>query len=124
MTVQFVEIGGQKIAMLPASDYERLVKLAEDRADILAAERAEQRRLDGEEYVPFELVNAIIDGQCALVVWRKYRGLSQQKLADQTGIRKSTISEIENSKAQGKPSHWKALAKALDVSVDDIFPNV
>ena len=76
MTAQIVEIAGEKMAMLPLADYQRLLEIAEDQADIAAAERAEQRRLAGEEYVPFELVNAIIDGENALRAWRKYRGFT------------------------------------------------
>jgi len=122
MTAQIVEIAGQKIAMLPIADYERLLEIAEDQADIAAAERAEKRRLEGEEYVPFELVNSIIDGENALRAWRKYRGLTQERLATMTNVRLSTISEIENGKAQGKPMLWRALAEALNVTVDDILP--
>ncbi len=122
MTAQIVEIAGQKMAMLPLADYQQLLDLAEDQADIAAAQRAEARRLAGEEYVPFELVNAIIQGENALRAWRKYRGLTQLQLAGLAQLRKSTVSEIENGKAQGKPALWRALADALKVSVDDILP--
>ena len=122
MTAQIVEIAGQKMAMLPIADYERLLGLAEDQADVAAAERAEQRRLAGEEYVPFELVNAIINGANALREWRKYRGFTQEQLAAIAKVRKTTVSEIENGRTQGKPSTWRALAEALDVTVDDILP--
>ena len=123
MTAQIVEIAGQKIAMLSFEDYNRLLELAEDQADIAAAERAEQRRRSGEEeYVPFELVSSIIDGENALRAWRKYRGLTQEQLADMTKVRKATVSEIENGKAQGKPAIWRAFAEALNVTVDDILP--
>lgn len=122
MTAQIVEISGQKIAMLPVAEYERLLELAEEQADSAAAERADRRRLAGEEYVPFELVNSIIEGENALRVWRKYRGLTQAQLAEKARIRTSTVSEIEGRKAQGKPSVWRAIADVLDVSVDDILP--
>ncbi len=122
MTVQIIEIAGQKMAMLPVADYERLVELAEDQDDIAAAERAEQRRLAGEEYVPFDLVNRIINGENALKVWRDYRGMSQRELAEAAHCRLATISEIENGKAQGKPQLWRALAEALNVDLDDIVP--
>jgi DNA-binding XRE family transcriptional regulator len=122
MTVQIIEIAGQKMAMLPVADYERLIELAEDQADIAAAERAEQRRLEGEEYIPFELVNAIINGENALKLWREYRGMSQRALAEAAECRLATISELENGRAQGKPSVWRGLAEALDVTVDDILP--
>lgn len=122
MTAQIVEIAGQKIAMLPIADYERLLELAEEQADITAADRAELRRLAGEEYVPFELMNSILNGENALRAWRKYRGLTQQQLAHTAKVRETTVSEIENDRAQGKPSTWRALADALNVSVDDILP--
>lgn len=122
MTAQIVEIAGQKIAMLPIADYERLLELAEEQADLAAADRAEQRRLEGEEYVPFELVNSIINGENALRAWRTFRGLTQEQLAALAQVRKATISEIENGRAQGKPALWRALAEALNVSVDDILP--
>lgn len=123
MTVQFVEIAGQQIAMLPASDYARLLALAEDREDLAAAEAAEQRRLAGEEYVPFSLVQSIIAGENPLRAWRKYRGLTLDALAERTGSRKSALSDIENGKAHGKPALWRKLATALDVTVDEILPD-
>jgi DNA-binding XRE family transcriptional regulator len=123
MTVQIVEISGQKIAMLPAADYERLLDIVEERADISAAERAEKRRADGEEYIPFSLVSAIIDGENALRVWRKYRGRTLADLAKAVGARQAMLSDIENGKAHGKPALWRALARELDVDVDDILPD-
>ena len=122
MTVQIVEIAGQKMAMLPVDDYQKLLDVAEDRADAIAAIAAEQRRAGGEEYLPAELVDRIMSGESALRVWRNYRGMSAKALADCAGARVATISEIENGKAQGKPALWRALAEALDVSVDDILP--
>ena len=122
MTVQIVEIGGQKMALLPVADYNRLIEVAEDRADAAAAEAAEQRRLAGEDYLPAEVVDQILGGENRLRVWRKHRGLTLDQLAQLTGSRKSTLSEIENGKAQGKPSLWRALSDALDVSLDEILP--
>lgn len=122
MTVQIVEIAGQKMAMLPIDDYQKLLDIAEDRADVMAALAAEQRRAGGEEYLPAELVDRIMNGESALRVWRQYRGMTAKALADRAGARMATISEIENGKAQGKPVLWRALAEALNVSIDDILP--
>lgn len=123
MTAQIIEISGKKIAMLPAEEYQLLLEKLEDHEDIRAAERAEKRRLAGEEYVPFSLVNSIIDGENALRAWRKYRNMTLQQLADAAGARHATLSLIENGKAQGKPALWRALAEALNVAVDDILPD-
>ena len=123
MTVQIVEIAGQKIAMLPIADYQRLLDIAEDKADALAASQAEQRRMEGEEYLPCEMVDRILAGDNPLRVWREYRGMTLAQLAGSAGARQATLSEIENGKAQGKPALWRALADALRVSVDDILPD-
>ncbi|RVT41825.1 XRE family transcriptional regulator [Sphingobium algorifonticola] len=122
MTVQIVEVSGQKLAMLPIEDYQRLVDIAEDKHDVIAAEMAEQRRTAGEEYLPAEVLDRIMNGESALRVWRKHRGMTLEQLAERTGARKSMLSTIENGKAQGKPSLWRALAEVLDVSTDDILP--
>lgn len=52
---------------------------------------------------------------------RDIKGWSQQKLADKSGLDKSTIYRIENSETGTKPvqeAKCEALAKALDVEVD------
>ena len=123
MTVQIVEIAGQKMAMLPMADYERLVEIVEDRTDAHAAAEAERRRNEGEEYLPAELVDRILNGESPLRVWRRHRGLTLDRLAERAGVRHATLSQIENGKAQGKPALCKAVADALDVAVDDILPN-
>ena len=122
MTVQYIEVAGQKMAVLPAEDYRRLVDSLEEQEDIAAAIEAEKRREAGEEYLPSEMVNRLIDGENAVRVWREYRGLSLTRLAEIAGVNKASVSQIETGKAQGKPATWRALADALKVTVDDILP--
>ena len=122
MTVQIVEIGGQKMAMLPIADYERLLDLAEDKSDVLAAMQAEERRRNGEEYLPAQMADRLMAGESALKVWRKHRGMTLQTLSKAAGIGVSFLSEIENGKRRGAPQLWRKLAAALNVSADDILP--
>jgi len=122
MSVQIVEIGGQKMAMLPIADYERLVDIAEDKADALAAAEAERRRKEGEEYLPSELADRILAGESALKAWRRFRGLTLSGLAEAVGTTQATLSRIETGKMQGRPALWRAMAETLNVSVDDILP--
>lgn len=122
MTVQIVEIAGQKMAMLPVADYERLLDVAEDRADVQAAIRAEDRRQAGEEYVPSDLLDRILAGENPLRVWRKYRGLTQAELGKRTGLRNLTISRLERGDRDTGAKNWRALADALSIDVDDIMP--
>ena len=122
MTVQVLDVAGQKMAILPMADYERLLEIAEDQADINAAIAAEKRRLEGEEYVPAELVYRIMDGENALKVWRQYRGLTLSALAERAGTSQPMLSRIESGQLQGRPGLWRRLAEALDVSIEDILP--
>jgi hypothetical protein len=86
MTVQIVEIAGQKMAMLPVADYERLIDLAEDKADIFAAFESENRRKEGEEFLPAEMVDRILSGESALKVWRKHGSWSLEELGSAVGV--------------------------------------
>lgn len=122
MSIQFLEISGQKMAMLPVADYERLIDIAEEQFDIKAAISAEKRRLEGEEIVSSELVYAIMDGENPLRAWRKYRGMTQDELARAAGTSKSLLSLIENGKAQGKLQLWRSMAQVLNVDIEDILP--
>ncbi len=122
MTAQIIEIAGQRMAVMPVAVYERLCEAIEDRSDGDAAAAAETRRRDGEEYVSAAILDRMLAGESPLRVWRQHRELTLAALAEKSGVLKSTISELENAKAQGKPSTWRALADALRVLVDDILP--
>lgn len=69
------------------------------------------------------MVNSIIEGESALRAWRKYRGYTQEQLAEKAKVRKATVSEIESGKAQGKPAIWRSFADVLNVTVDHILPS-
>ena len=122
MTAQILEIAGRKMAVLPVEEYELLLQIAEDKADSSAAEAAERRRQEGEEYVPAEIVDRIMGGESALKVWRKYRGLTQEQLAERARTTNATISRMEDGKQLGNLEVWRSTARALNVSVEDIFP--
>lgn len=124
MTVQIVEIAGQKMAMLPVAEFERLVDLVEDKRDLAAAGEAETRRLDGEEYLPASVVDRIIAGDNALRVWRKYRGLTQAGLGKLAEVRAGFVSKLESGKGSASMKTWRALAKSLRVSLEDINPSI
>ena len=122
MSVQYIEISGEKMAVLPKAEFLRLAELAEDLDDVAAAIRAEKRAAEGQEYVPFELVERLVAGEAPLLVWREYRGLSQQGLGDKVGLSKMTISGLEAGKRDTSSKNWRALAQALGVNIDNISP--
>jgi DNA-binding XRE family transcriptional regulator len=122
MTVQFVEVAGKRMALLPAEDFERLLEDAEEQRDLADAQAAERARLEGSEYLPSDMVNRILDGESALRVWRQYRGLSAADLAAMVGVGPSHITHLENGTREGRVNLWRAIAEALRVDIDDILP--
>ena len=122
MTVQSIEIAGQKMVILTAAEFERLAEAAEHYDDICAAVKAQERREAGEEYVPSEVVDQIMAGENPLKVWRKYRGLTQEELAAKVGHEGSWLAKLEKGRAHGKPVDWRRLAEELEVDLEDIFP--
>jgi len=73
-----------------------------------------------EELVPSRIAYAMLDGENPIKVWREYRGLTQQALADMAGIGKPYLSQIETNKRTGTKEVLLAIAKALKVTLDDI----
>lgn len=122
MTVQIIEIAGNRMAVLPENEYQQLLDIAEDREDREAAGEAERRRLRGEEYVPASVVDALLAGENALRVWRRYRGLTQAELASRIGMSKMTVSTMEKGSRPGSVKVWRALSEALNVAVEDLLP--
>lgn len=122
MTAQIVVVDGRRMAFLPEEEYRHLLAEAEELDDMHSAQQAEARALAGEENVPLELVDRLIAGESPLRVWREYRGLSQQALADLVGKSKVFVSGIETGKQDTGSKNWRSLANALDVDLDDLIP--
>lgn len=53
--------------------------------------------------------------------WRDITGLTQQELADRSGVSYSQISLIETGASAGSPDSLLALAEALMIELGDLF---
>ena len=73
-----------------------------------------------EETIPASLMRALVNSERPLRLWREYRGLTLQALADRVGISKSYLSQIESGDRNGSVDVMKRLAVVLDVSLDDL----
>src|SRR3990170_6313687 len=120
--IQLIERDGKpEWAVLPYEEYLKLLEQAEMLEDIRDYDRAKAALENGEdELIPAEVVFAILDGENPIKVWREYRGLTQQQLADKVKISKPYISQIETGKRTGTTEILSAIAKALDVSLDEV----
>ena len=121
--IQIIERDGKpEWAVLPYEEYLQLIEQAELLEDIHDFDRISAAIESGkEELIPSEVVYAILDGANPIKVWREYRGLTQQQLADTAGISKPYLSQIETGKRTGATEILSAIAKALDVSLDDVY---
>lgn len=107
---------------MPYDEYLHLLGKIEDAEDIQEANEIRARIERGEEeMIPASLMRALVNGERPLRLWREYRGLTLQTLADRVGISKSYLSQIETGDRDGSIDVMKRLAAALDVSLDDII---
>lgn len=119
--VQIIEKNGKpEFAVIPYERFQRLLQLAEDAEDIAAAEKVLSNTHD--ELVPHEVVERLVVGNDhPLRIWREYRGITQDTLAQKAGIGKSYISQIESGKKPGSVRVLSRIAEHLNVDVDDLL---
>jgi DNA-binding XRE family transcriptional regulator len=101
--------------LMPVADFERLIDEADERGAQRAFERAR-----GEEFVPAALADRLLKHENPVRVWREYRGLTLAELGSRTGLSKGYLSDIENGKRKGTLATFRAIARALQVDVEDL----
>ncbi|MBK8458159.1 MAG: helix-turn-helix transcriptional regulator [Phyllobacteriaceae bacterium] len=112
---------GERLVVVPESEFDALIEAAEDAEDREAVRRFEARLATGEEeLVPAQIVERLLAGENRVAVWRSYRGLSAKALADAAGIAPAYLSQIEGGKREGSVPTLKRIAGALRVSLDDL----
>lgn len=117
---QFVYHGGKPaFAVVPIDDWERIIDALDDLEDIFFLERYQAD--PNAEFLPAEMVDALLDGAEPIRVWREYRGLSQQQLADAAGISKPYLSQLEAGRREASQRVIRRLAKALRVDALDLI---
>lgn len=99
------------------SELNALKEAMEERLDIAALDQA--LRLD-EELLPADMVKRMVSGISPIRVFREYRGMTQQALADAANVSKTTISELETGRKTGSIKTLSAIAHALNVDIDDL----
>jgi DNA-binding XRE family transcriptional regulator len=120
--IQLIERDGKpEWAVLPYEEYLALLEQAEELEDIRDYDAAKAELERGEdELIPSKVVFAILDGENPVKVWRDFRGLTQQQLADAAGISKPYLSQIETGKRKGSADILSALARVLKVTLEEV----
>jgi DNA-binding Xre family transcriptional regulator len=118
--------GGERLAVMPFTEYERLVSAAvsaafEDSDDAVLYDEAKRQLDSGEdELVPESIADRLIEGECPIKVWREYRNMSGRELAEKATLSAAYVSQLESGERKGSIQTLKKLAGALGVSVDDL----
>ena len=121
MSVQVIEKNGQiEWAVIPYPEYQKLLDAWEMLEDIRAYDEAKANIEAGEELIPSKVAYALLDGKNPIRVWREYRGLTQQQLAEKAGISKPYLSQLESGKRNGTTDMLKNIAQALHVGLDEL----
>ena len=112
---------GDRMAVIPAAEYERLVEAAEDAADVRAYDRAKRKLARGaDELLPAKVANRMLAGENKVRVWREYRGLTVKDLAKAAKIAPAYLSQIEAGDREGSVATLRKIAAALRVDLDDV----
>ncbi len=112
---------GDRLAILPLAEYERLVDAAEMAGDVAAYDEFHRKLAAGaEELIPAAFADRIMDGENKIRVWREFRNLSARELAEKAGISAAFLSQIESGARDGSFDTIKKIAVALDVTLDDL----
>jgi DNA-binding XRE family transcriptional regulator len=122
MNVQVIEKNGQiEWAVLPYHEYQKLLDAWEMLEDIRAYDEAKANVEAGEELIPSSVAYALLDGKNPIRVWREYRALTQQQLAEKVGISKPYLSQLESGKRSGTTDVLRNIAQALNVGLEELI---
>ena len=121
--IQIIERDGKpEWAVLPYDLYLHMAEDAEMLQEIQDYDTVKARiELGDEELISSEVTYAILDGKNPIKVWREYRGLSQQQLAQASGISTPYLSQLEKGIRRGSTPVLQALARILQIAVDDLL---
>jgi DNA-binding XRE family transcriptional regulator len=113
--------GSPEWVVVPYATYLRLVEEAEmlqDIRDYDAAKTAIAR--DEEELIPAQVVDALLANEQPVKVWREYRQMTRQQLAQAADISAPYLSQIESGRRTGSTEVLTALADALNITLDEL----
>ena len=78
-----------------------------------------------EEFIPLEMTlalqKAFQEDKSVISIWREYRDMTQVELAKKSNIPQSYLSDIETGKKPGSKKAIVSIAKALEISIDDLI---
>lgn len=114
--------GKTLFVIVPVDEYDLLMQTVDAAREMIQVRAALSDRLGGRDGVPATVAHRIAAGQNPVRVWRESRGLKAVALARAAGISPAYLSEIETGKKDGTFRTMAAIARVLNVSLDDLAP--
>ncbi len=99
--------------------WQDLLDRAEDAEAARAYDRAKTRR--DQETVPIAVADALLAGEHPIRVWRRYRSMTQEQLAEAAGVRRAYITQLERGKRRGTTQVLAGVARALGIDIEDLL---
>ena len=119
--MQTLTIQQQEYAVVPMSDYQALLREHEQKQDFLdVLEYRDKLKNNSEEMLPENFAERLIFGENPFLVWREYRQLKLKELSEKSKIDSATLSRIENNKREPSIKQLQAIAKVLNVTINDL----
>lgn len=121
---QFIRApGGEELVVLTREDYDTLIARAaeaeEDDADAaLFDERMADLKAGREDVLPPEVSAGLMKGDTLVKSLRKWRGITQGRLCNLTGLAQGYVSDIERGAKRGSSEALASIAAALDVPAE------
>ncbi|MEM8833442.1 MAG: helix-turn-helix transcriptional regulator [Pseudomonadota bacterium] len=101
MNYDIIHIAGKPHVLVPIHDFTAM------------------KNAGNENLLPQDVMEQLaLEKDSAIKIVRKFRGMTQADLADAAGISRPYLTEIETGKKDGSVRALKAIAGALDVSLE------
>ena len=120
MGEQIITLNGVQYAILPLKVFEQLREIAEDYQDAAAANKVMEKIKSGEmELFPASIIEAIeLEDKNPVKVYREYRKMTQEELAEKSGVSVHMVRKIEAGESKGSVDTIKAIAEALRLNME------
>ncbi|MGA3403036.1 MAG: helix-turn-helix transcriptional regulator [Acetobacteraceae bacterium] len=105
---------GEDMVLLSRDEYEDLLDARGHAAAMQAVASGAIETLSEEDTA------AYLAAKTPLAFWRRYRGVTQQALADAVGVSQAYIAQIENGARDGSPVMLRDIARVLRVRMEDL----
>ena len=117
--VDVLEIKGEKFAILPYGDYEKMMENLEDSLDCEEIKAIKKRIISGEEQLfPADIIEAMfIKDENRVKIFREFRNMSVEELAKAIGKSVEQIRKIERGDSEGSVKTMKDISAVLNVDI-------